>query len=62
MKKLIPLALLLMTAACATAGNRYQDGPVGIGKGPNTLKRSQCACNKIELKEGIPEDIQTQQG
>jgi len=39
------LIACVLLAGCSTfSGSRYQESPVGIGSGPNTLKQSPCAC------------------
>jgi len=39
------LAVCILLAGCA--GSRYQENPVGIGSGPNTLKQAPCACTTL---------------
>lgn len=38
-------------------GGDLQSQPVGIGGGPNKLKRSPCACVKLRNKAGLPERL-----
>ncbi len=44
--------LSFLAVSCASD---YQPQPRGIGKDPSELKRSPCACLKIETKPGLPE-------
>lgn len=53
-KILFVIALSTLIGGCA--GNSMTEYPIGIGPGPNSLKRSPCAC--IQL----PNLAQSQQG
>ncbi len=46
------IGLSFLAVSCAS---EYQPQPRGIGKDPSELKRSPCACLKIETKPGLPE-------
>lgn len=58
MKKIMLLVILCSffgLAACTNRNTMYEMEPVGVGKDPSELKKSPCACTKIELKPGLPE-------
>ncbi|MCC0004698.1 MAG: hypothetical protein H6872_05975 [Methylobacteriaceae bacterium] len=38
------LACVLLAGCSSLSGSRYQENPIGVGSGPNTLKQSPCAC------------------
>ncbi|MBR7158677.1 MAG: hypothetical protein IKD08_03225 [Alphaproteobacteria bacterium] len=46
------IGLSFLAVSCAS---EYQPQPRSIGKDPSELKRSPCACLKIETKPGLPE-------
>lgn len=52
------LPVLLLAALPAAAADRKRGpvtpDPVGIGGGPNRLKRTPCACVRIDTKPGLP--------
>lgn len=48
-------ALLGLSFVLVSCASEYQPMPRGIGKDPSELKRSPCACIKIEPKPGLPE-------
>lgn len=61
MKKIIMLFVCcVFLAACSNRNANYEMEPVGIGKDPAELKKSPCACTKIELKPGLPEWFETE--
>ena len=50
--KLILLTSLLLVAACgSTTQSTY---PIGIGRGPNSLKASPCACLQLPNDARMP--------
>ena len=56
MKKIILLFVLcFVLGACSNRNPNYEMEPVHIGKDPAELKKSPCACTKIEMKPGLPE-------
>ncbi len=48
---------LALLSGCATTGN-FQDSAVGVGGGPNKLKRTPCACLEKRQPEGLPSFLQ----
>jgi hypothetical protein len=48
-KPALALIALALTAGCA--GTSQTTLPIGIGSGPNDLKRSPCNCGGIETEE-----------
>jgi hypothetical protein len=51
--KKIALITIMSFAMSACANSKFQDSPVGIGKGLDRLKKSPCAC-MILPNEGAP--------
>lgn len=51
---MLALAGTTMLAACSSS-SEYSEYPIGIGSGPNELKRSPCAC--ILLPNLAAEDL-----
>ena len=40
-------AAILLAVLSGCAGGKTQDNPIGIGSGPNKLKKSPCACMRL---------------
>lgn len=66
MRKTLLLALpaILLASAlggCASTGSsgNFQAAPVGVGGGPDRLKRTPCACLKLRNKPGLPSHLVT---
>lgn len=53
MKKILFL-VLFCSFLSGCYGSYYEAEPVGIGKQPEELKMSPCACLQIDLKPGLP--------
>ena len=54
MKKIIVL-ILFSSILSGCYGSYYEMEPVGIGKQPEELKMSPCACLQIQLQPGLPD-------
>ena len=55
MKKLIFVLFVVGAAVLAACGSVYEKEPVGIGPDWSELKRSPCACLKLEKAPALPE-------
>lgn len=55
MRFLIAVAAMTMLAGCATSGSQFQSRAVGVGGGPNHLKRTPCACVQVDQPAGLPD-------
>ncbi len=53
MKKILIL-ILFTSVLTGCYGSYYEPEPVGIGKQPEELKMSPCACLQIDTKPGLP--------
>lgn len=55
MKKIIFALFVVGAAVLAACGSVYEKEPVGIGPDWSELKRSPCACLKLEKAPALPE-------
>ena len=55
MKKIIFVLFVIGAAVLAACGSVYEKEPVGIGPDWSELKRSPCACLKLEKAPALPE-------
>ncbi|AXK43779.1 hypothetical protein [Erythrobacter aureus] len=54
MRPVLAVCALALLTGCTTAGN-FQDSAVGVGGGPNKLKRTPCACIQKDQPSGLPD-------
>ncbi len=47
--------IVIVTALLAGCGSIVEQSPVGMGTDVADLKKSPCACMKIQLEPGLPE-------
>ena len=47
--------IITLTALLVACGSIYEQSPVGMGTDVADLKKSPCACVKIQLEPGLPE-------
>lgn len=55
MKKMILLIVIILVAGCGYIGSYYEPEVVEIGKSPDELKMSPCACLQVELPQTLPD-------
>lgn len=58
MRIVIAAAALALLTGC-TAGSSFHNAPVGVGNGPNQLKRTPCACLERKQPDGLPDFLAT---
>lgn len=57
MRTVSAVVALALLSGCTATGN-FQDAAVGVGGGPNKLKRTPCACIQKDQPSGLPDFLQ----